>query len=102
MTQLDAEKPSDSTASTTRRPRRVQVGVVKSDANNKTIKVVVDRLIQHPKYEKRVRRSITLIAHDEENQAKVGDLVEIMETRRISKTKTWRFVRILRPAVSRG
>lgn len=82
-----------------RRWRRVRVGVVESDARDKTIKVRIDRLQKHPKYGKYQRRQGSLHAHDEQDEARVGDVVEIMECRPISKTKTWRLVRIIRKAV---
>jgi len=80
---------------TTRGNRKSTIGTVVSDKMDKTITVRVDEKIQHPKYGKYVRRSHKLKAHDEENKAKVGDHVEIKETRPLSKTKCWRLIRIL-------
>jgi small subunit ribosomal protein S17 len=71
-------------------------GIVKSDKMDKTITVVVERLRKYPKYEKYVRARSTCKAHDPHNTAKQGDLVEIEETRPLSKTKSWRLVRVLR------
>jgi len=79
------------------RPRRkTEIGVVASDKMNKTRRVVVERLIPHPKYGKMMRRRTVCHAHDEANESHRGDLVEIMETRPLSKFKRWRVVRIVR------
>lgn len=77
-----------------RNRRRVEKGVVVSDSSDKTITVLVENKIQHPVYKKRINRSKKYKAHDENNEAKVGDTVVIMETRPLSKTKRWRLVRI--------
>lgn len=78
-------------------PRRHKlVGIVKSNSGNKTIAVEVNRLVKNPKYGKHVRRRTKLLAHDPRNTAKLGDTVEISSSRRISKTKSWRLVRVLR------
>src|SRR6516164_2692995 len=83
--------------STSRRGRRkTEIGVVASDKMNKTRRVVVERLVPHPKYGKMLRRRTVCHAHDEANAAHLGDLVEIMETRPLSKLKRWRIVRIVR------
>jgi small subunit ribosomal protein S17 len=79
------------------RPRRkTEVGVVTSDKMNKTRRVELERLVPHPKYGKFLRRRTVCHAHDEENATHVGDIVEIMETRPLSKLKRWRIVRIVR------
>jgi small subunit ribosomal protein S17 len=78
------------------RPR--QVGVVTSAKPNKTIRVEVPFLTQHPKYGKYIRRRTVLHAHDEKNEAREGDRVEVMACRPISKTKSWRLIRIVAPA----
>jgi small subunit ribosomal protein S17 len=83
-----------------RRPRRTQVGVVEGVGRQKTIKVRLDRVVQHAKYGKYLRRQNTLQAHDEKNEAKRGDVVEIMECRPISKTKSWRLVRVVRASAA--
>ena len=80
----------------TRKPRKTQRGVVVSDKMDKTLTVKVERTFSHPMYEKRVRRSTKLYAHDEKNEGRVGDLVELMESRPMSKQKRWRLVRVLR------
>jgi small subunit ribosomal protein S17 len=77
--------------------RRVR-GVVKSGKMDKTVSVYVERLMKHPRYGKYVRRRSTYKAHDPHNEAKTGDIVEIEETRPLSKTKAWRLVRIVRRA----
>jgi small subunit ribosomal protein S17 len=72
--------------------------VVVSAAMDKTIVVRVDTVKPHPRYKKVVRRSTRLHAHDEENAANVGDLVRIVETRPLSKTKHWRLAEVLEAA----
>ena len=73
-------------------------GVVVSDAMDKTIVVRVESIKAHPKYKKVVRRSTKFHAHDERNEASVGDVVRIVETRPLSKTKTWRLAEIVEKA----
>ena len=73
-------------------------GVVVSSAMDKTIVVRVDAVKAHPRYKKVVRRSTKFHAHDEQNQAKVGDVVRIVETRPLSKTKNWRLAEIVEVA----
>ena len=79
-----------------RNKRKERIGTVKSNKMNKTITVVVDKAINHPVYNKLVRSHTTFKAHDEKNEAKVGDTVKIQETRPISKTKRWRLVEIIK------
>ena len=78
--------------------RQERRGVVVSSAMDKTIVVSVDTQKSHPRYKKIVRRSTKFHAHDEPNQAKVGDTVRIVETRPLSKTKNWRLAEILEVA----
>ncbi len=78
--------------------RKVRTGVVVSDKMDKTVLVRIDRQVRHSLYEKTVRRSSKLAAHDEENEAHVGDTVRVMETRPISKSKRWRIVEIVERA----
>jgi small subunit ribosomal protein S17 len=73
-------------------PRRVLQGTVVSDANEKTVTVRVERRVSHPVYKKTIRRSKKYAAHDEKNQFKVGDKVQIVESAPISKTKCWQVV----------
>jgi len=84
-----------------RAPRRRRTGTVVSDRCDKTVTVVVDYLVKFPKYGKYVRRRTKLHVHDETNRARVGDVVEIAECRPISKTKSWRLVRVVAPATTR-
>ncbi len=81
-----------------RRRARSRQGTVISSAGDKTITVKVEHVGRHRRYEKVIRRSRTLHAHDESNQANEGDVVRIVETRPISKTKRWRLVEILERA----
>ena len=78
--------------------RRTEVGVVTSDKMNKTRRVEVPRLVKHPRYGKYVRRRTVCHAHDEKNESRAGDTVEIMETRPLSKEKRWRVIRIVEKA----
>ena len=75
---------------------RSQTGVVSSASGDKTIRVVVDMLVKHPRYGKYIRRRTKLAAHDERNQAALGDVVEIAPCRPISKAKSWRLLRVVR------
>jgi small subunit ribosomal protein S17 len=78
------------------KPRRI--GVVTSDRMKKTITVAVERLVRHPLYGKYVRQRTVLKAHDENGEARVGNVVEVEFTRPLSKTKRWRLVRVIRAA----
>jgi small subunit ribosomal protein S17 len=75
--------------------RKVRVGVVVSDKMQKTVVVRLDRRVPHPVYGKMVTRSLKVKAHDEQNSAKRGDKVRIMETRPLSRDKRWRLVEIV-------
>jgi small subunit ribosomal protein S17 len=83
---------------TTRGRRQERRGVVVSSGMDKTIVVKVDTIKSHPRYKKVVRRSLKFHAHDPENKANVGDIVRIVETRPISKTKNWRLAEIVEAA----
>jgi small subunit ribosomal protein S17 len=78
--------------------RKVRTGVVVSDAMDKTVMVRIDRQVRHALYGKTVRRSSKLAAHDETNDAHVGDTVRVMETKPLSKSKRWRVVEIVERA----
>src|SRR5690349_1083752 len=78
--------------------RRVEVGVVTSDKMNKTRRVEIPRLVKHPRYGKYIRRRTICHVHDEQNESRRGDMVEIMESRPLSKTKHWRLVRVVTKA----
>ena len=75
--------------------RKTMIGTVVSDKMDKTIVVAVETSVAHPIYNKTVKRTYKLKAHDENNECKVGDKVEVMETRPLSKDKRWRVVEIL-------
>ena len=79
--------------------RKVLLGEVVSDRMNKTVTVLVGRRVRHPIYERVVRRSKKYHAHDEQNQCRVGDVVRIVETRPLSRTKRWRLQEIVRRRV---
>lgn len=85
-------------AQTERAQRRQRTGKVVSDRMDKTITVAVDRQIKHPIYGKFITKTTKYLAHDEENNAKTGDTVQIMSTRPLSKRKTWRLVDVLERA----
>lgn len=80
---------------TERGQRRVEVGVVTSDKMNKTRRVEIPRLVKHVRYGKYIRRRTVCHVHDENNDSHLGDTVEIMESRPLSKTKHWRLVRVV-------
>ena len=82
--------------SNNRNKRKTRIGVVKSNKMNKTITVVVDRTSHHAVYDKLLRSKTSFKAHDEKNEAKIGDKVKIEETRPLSKTKRWRLVEIIK------
>ena len=81
-----------------RNRRKTRVGVVISDKMDKTIVVAVEQKVKHPLYKKYVMRTKKLKAHDELNQCGVGDKVEVMETRPLSKDKNWRLLNIIEKA----
>ena len=78
--------------------RKVRVGRVVSDKMNKTVVVAIEDNVKHPVYGKIIKRTLKVHAHDEENVCGIGDKVEIMETRTLSKTKRWRIVEIIEKA----
>lgn len=78
--------------------RKTRVGVVVSDKMDKTVTVAIEDMVKHPLYGKIMKRTLKVHAHDEKNECTVGDKVEIMETRPLSKTKRWRLVRIIEKA----
>ena len=86
------------TNGTVRPMRKTRVGVVVSDKMQKTVVVAIERRVPHPVYGKMMFRTTKLKAHDEENSAKQGDTVRIMETRPLSKDKRWRVVEIVERA----
>ncbi|MBK6541669.1 MAG: 30S ribosomal protein S17 [Flavobacteriales bacterium] len=78
--------------------RKERVGIVTSDKMDKSVVVIVERRVMHPKYGKFVKRSSKFMAHDEKEEANIGDTVRIMETRPISKSKCWRVVEVVERA----
>lgn len=75
--------------------RRVREGLVLSDKMNKTIIVGVTRVFQHPQFKKIIKRTVKYSVHDEKNEAKTGNRVQIVETKPLSKTKRWTLVKVL-------
>jgi small subunit ribosomal protein S17 len=88
----------EATQAIDRNSRKTRIGKVVSDKMMKTVVVSIERRVQHPVYGKMVRRTKKLKAHDEQNEAKTGDTVRIMETRPLSKDKRWRVVEIIERA----
>ncbi|MCR5822194.1 MAG: 30S ribosomal protein S17 [Bacteroidales bacterium] len=78
--------------------RKERIGVVVSNKMDKSIVILVERKVKHPKYGKFVKKSTKFMAHDEKNEANMGDTVRIMETRPLSKNKCWRLVEIIERA----
>lgn len=86
---------TQTTTTVERNLRKTRTGVVTSNKMDKTITVKVERKIKHPLYGKFLKKSTSFHAHDEKNECSIGDLVKIMETRPLSKTKRWRMVEVL-------
>lgn len=78
--------------------RKERIGVVASNKMEKSIVVMIERKVKHPKYGKFVKQSSKFVAHDEKNECNIGDTVKIMETRKLSKNKNWRLVDIIEKA----
>lgn len=97
MANTEAEQNDAQAAptATDRNRRKLRTGVVVSDLQDKTVTVRVDRQFPHPLYGKQVKRSKKYHAHDEQNEYQVGDVVQIQETRPLSKTKRWRVVELI-------
>ena len=98
MADANATRPT----SPARGNRRVVTGIVTRDKNAKTRRVEVERLVRHPKYGKYVKQRTVCYAHDEANESHLGDTVEIMESRPLSRTKRWRLVRVVAKAPTRN
>ncbi|MCJ7745105.1 MAG: 30S ribosomal protein S17 [Actinobacteria bacterium] len=81
-----------------RASRKVRVGTVVSDAMDKTIVVAVESKVRHPLYGKTIKSTAKVYAHDEGNQCRTGDIVKVMETRPVSRTKCWRMVSVIEKA----
>jgi small subunit ribosomal protein S17 len=89
---------SEETKSAERNLRKTRTGVVRSNKMDKTITVTVERKVKHPIYGKFVKKTTSFHAHDEKNECTPGDIVKIMETRPLSKTKRWRLVEVVEKA----
>jgi small subunit ribosomal protein S17 len=83
---------------TERGRRKIRVGKVVSDKMQKTVVVVIERLVKHPQYKRYVRQRSRFKVHDEKNECKEGDVIRFMETRPLSKEKRWRFVEFVERA----
>ena len=83
-----------------RNERRTVTGVVTADKMDKTVRVLVERLVAHPQFSKTLRKHYVCYAHDEKREARMGDRVELMESRPLSKLKHWRLVRVVERAVA--
>ena len=94
MSEVQAVKNSE----TSRGRRNMLVGEVVGDKMHKSLRVKVSRLVRHPRYGKYVRRASVFKAHDEKNEARVGDKVSLFETRALSKTKRWKLAGIVEKA----
>jgi small subunit ribosomal protein S17 len=81
-----------------RNNRLTRVGKVVSDKMNKTVVVAIERVVRHPLYHKAVKKTVKFKAHDENNESHIGDIVELMQTRPLSKDKRWRVVKIIEKA----
>lgn len=90
-----AEMTTNGAAAKPRNSRKTRMGVVVSDKMEKTVVVAIERRVAHPVYGKMMTRTTRLKAHDEQNAAKTGDTVRIVETRPLSKDKRWRVVEIV-------
>jgi small subunit ribosomal protein S17 len=95
-----AETTTPNPPTTTVAKKRTVIGVVASDKMNKTRRVEIPRLVKHPRYGKFIKRRTICYVHDEQNESHVGDTVEIIESRPISKNKCWQLVRIVRKGPS--
>jgi small subunit ribosomal protein S17 len=86
---------AENTNELVRNLRKTRIGVVTSNKMTKTITVAVERKVKHPIYGKFVKKTTRFHAHDEKNECSIGDVVRIMETRPLSKTKRWRLVEVI-------
>ena len=96
LSQIAAENPASTDSD--RGARKLRVGLVVSDKMDKTITIAIQRQVKHPIYGKFIKQTTKLKAHDETNDANIGDIVRIQETRPLSKTKRWRLVEVLERA----
>jgi small subunit ribosomal protein S17 len=98
---MSAEKTAESAAVAAPKPERAMTGRVVSNKMDKTIAVSVERLVKHPTYGKYIRRTTKLLAHDEKNECREGDMVAIAPCRPLSRRKSWTLVRVLERAETR-
>jgi len=98
MSELETAPAAAAETPASRTVRKEKIGLVVSDKMNKTIIVAVERKVKHPMYGKFIKKTTKFAAHDENNDAHLGDKVLIMETRPLSKTKRWRLVRVVERA----
>lgn len=96
--QVDSSRSDKSRDDKSRGRRNILVGEVVSDKMHKSLRVKVSRLVRHVRYGKYVRRASVFKAHDEKNEARVGDKVSLFETRALSKTKRWKLDRVVEKA----
>jgi small subunit ribosomal protein S17 len=90
--------PEQTTAVESRSRRKVRTGRVISNKMQKSIVVAIERKVPHPIYKKYYKRTSTLMVHDEKREANIGDLVKVMETRPLSKSKRWRLIEVVEKA----
>ena len=95
---MSADQPQQDVQAEPRSERKTARGIVMSNKMDKTLVVQVNRKVRHPVYEKFVSKKTKLYAHDDQGEAKVGDIVEIVQTRPLSKLKRWRLLRIVQKA----
>src|SRR3954464_14229733 len=93
-----AETDTPTNAESHRKARRTLTGIVTRDKTLKTRRVEIQRLVKHPRYGKYIKRRTVCYAHDEKNESHMGDMVEIMESRPLSKLKHWRLIRVIKQA----
>lgn len=93
--ETNANAGETSSNSVSRNLRKVRVGIVSSNKMDKTITVKVERKVKHPLYGKFIKKTTGFHAHDEKNECSIGDIVKIMESRPLSKTKRWRLVEVV-------
>lgn len=98
MAEPIVQTPTAEPGKPARGKHRVEVGIVTRDKMTKTRRVEIPSLVKHPRYSKYIKRRTICYVHDESNQSKIGDTVEIMETRPLSKLKRWRLVRVVKKA----
>jgi small subunit ribosomal protein S17 len=98
---MSAEKTAESATVAAPKPERAMTGRVVSNKMDKTIAVSVERLVKHPTYGKYIRRTTKLLAHDEKNECREGDMVAIAPCRPLSRRKSWTLVRVLERAETR-